>query len=187
MDKVFFFKHEEGKIVTTRKGIFNDPVKDGLSFAFVKSCQLMVNTDDPIADNILNKPKVGSSNLVFGWANVTMDENGELPEDYQGDAIPTGVLEAASYSFAMSRGYCNQEHMWDTECGYLVECMMFTKEKMQALGIPDGTVPEGMWVGFYIPDDEVYAKVKSGEYSMFSIEGYGRRVCVDGEGVSSID
>jgi hypothetical protein len=62
-----------------------------------------------------------------------------------------------------------------------------TKEKMQAMGIPDGTIPEGMWVGFYIPDDEVYAKVKSGEYRMFSIEGYGRRVCIDGECNSEIE
>ena len=46
---------------------------------------------------------------------------------------------------------------------------------MAAMGIPEGTVPEGLWVGFYIPDDAVDAKVKAGAYNMFSIEGYGQR------------
>lgn len=186
MKQVVFFKSEEGKMVTTRKGIFTDPVKDGLTFNFVK-CAPDIPIEDPVLRNMLNKEdKIGNSNLAFGWANVTVDENGEIPEDCQDDMIPTGVLEAAAYSFALSKGYCNQEHRWDTECGYLIECMMFTKEKMSALGIPEGTIPEGLWVGFYIPDDEIYAKVKSGEYQMFSIEGYGRRVCVDGEGYSAV-
>lgn len=185
--KVHFFKSEEGKMFTVRKGIFNDPMQDGLTFRFVKG-RPDIPLDDPVLNNLLNKEgTVGNSNLAFGWANITVDEQGELPEDFDGDMIPTGVLEAASYSFALSKGFCNQEHRWGTECGYLIECMMFTKEKMQAMGIPDGTIPEGMWVGFYIPDDDVYAKVKSGEYRMFSIEGYGRRVCIDGECNSEIE
>ena len=47
---------------------------------------------------------------------------------------------------------------------------------MLALGIPDGTVPEGWFVGFYIPDPDVYKKVKNGEYNMFSIEGTAMRI-----------
>ncbi|MNP76704.1 hypothetical protein D3C76_1739960 [compost metagenome] len=60
--------------------------------------------------------------------------------------------------------------------GDLVESVMFTKEKMDAMGIPHGIVPEGWWVGFHIPDKEVFAKVKSGEYGMWSVQGTGRRV-----------
>jgi hypothetical protein len=53
----------------------------------------------------------------------------------------------------------------------LVESVMFTKEKMALMGIPEGTVPEGWWIGFKVYDDDVWEKVKSGEYPMFSIEG----------------
>ena len=41
MAKVHFYKadSEEGKIVTLRKGIFKDPVQDGLQFVFAKACK----------------------------------------------------------------------------------------------------------------------------------------------------
>ena len=167
MNKVFFknVKEGENKLVTMRKGIFKNPINDGIKFVVAKAAKPSVDTGDAVMNN-----------LVFGWANVTVDETGTIPEDFQGDCIPTEVLEAAAYSFNLkSHKYCNEEHRHKTECGYLVESMMFTKEKMAAMGIPEGTVPEGLWVGFYIPDDEVYAKVKAGAYNMFSIEGNGQR------------
>ena len=69
----------------------------------------------------------------------------------------------------------NDAHIKDTINGELVECVVFTKEKMQAMGIPEGVVPEGVWLGFKV-SDEAFAKVKSGDYEMFSIEGTGQRV-----------
>jgi hypothetical protein len=57
----------------------------------------------------------------------------------------------------------------------MVESCVFTKEKMQAMGIPEGIVPEGWWIGFYVEDDEAWEKVKDGTYQMFSIEGQGIR------------
>ncbi|MNH15357.1 hypothetical protein D3C79_749690 [compost metagenome] len=48
---------------------------------------------------------------------------------------------------------------------------MLTKEKQGAMGIPEGVVPEGWWVGFHIEDTEIFKKVKSGEYEMFSVHG----------------
>lgn len=126
--------------------------------------------------------------LVFGWANVTIQEDGTTPFDWQGDIIDTEVLESAAYNFVLQHGMANQEHQWGTECGWLVESMMFTKEKMTALGIPEGTIPEGWFVGFYIPDPVVYQKVKSGEYNMFSIEGRARRIPLEGaSNVTSYD
>jgi len=49
--------------------------------------------------------------------------------------------------------------------------MVFTKQKMTAIGIPDETLPEGWWIGFKVTDPDVWDKVKDGTYSMFSIEG----------------
>lgn len=109
--------------------------------------------------------------LIFGWANVTVNSDGSLPFDWEGDIIPTSVLEDGAYNYVLNFGTAGQRHLPDTECGYLVESMMFTKEKMSALGIPDGAVNEGWWIGFYVPSTEIFQKVKDKTYNMFSIQG----------------
>ena len=63
--------------------------------------------------------------------------------------------------------------------GVLIESIIFTKEKMKTLCIEEGTLPEGWWVGFHITDDEVWAKIKDGTYTMFSIEGKAKRIEVE--------
>lgn len=109
--------------------------------------------------------------LVFGWASVARDASGARPLDWQGDLIDASDLEAAVYKFNLDSRVSNDAHKPDTFNGLLVESIMFTKEKMQAMGIPEGTVPEGWWVGFKIYDRDIYMKVKNREYNMFSIEG----------------
>lgn len=47
---------------------------------------------------------------------------------------------------------------------------------MQVMGIPEGTLPAGWWIGFKVTDEEVWQKVKDGTYPMFSIEGEAERV-----------
>lgn len=180
-------------IVPMRKGIYKDPVLDTAGFTFVvnKAGRPLKRRKwgedheyDAVMCNFGMTPgKDGEEieqQLVFGWANVTIQEDGTAPLDWQGDIIETTVLEAAAYNYVLKNGRVNQEHAWDTDCGWLVESMMFTKEKMEALGIPEGTLAEGWFVGFYIPDPVVYKKVKDGEYNMFSIEGSARRIPLDG-------
>lgn len=129
-------------------------------------------------DGYINVAKVNDDNhLVFGWANVAIDADGEVPLDWQGDITSPQVLEKAAYNFVLKHRTTGEMHQGDTK-GYLVESVMFTKQKMESLGIPEGVVPEGWWVGFYIPDDEVCAKVKSGQYKMFSIQGKAKRLKV---------
>ena len=113
--------------------------------------------------------------LVFGWANVSLDKDGSAPLDWQGDITKTEVLEKAAYSFVLKHRVTGEMHQGEA-VGQLVESIMFTKDKMAALGIPEGTVPEGWWVGFFIPDDEICAKIKTGEYKMFSIQGKAKRI-----------
>ena len=66
-------------------------------------------------------------------------------------------------------------------CAVLIESVIFTAEKMAAMGIPEGTVPTGWWIGFKVTDDEVWGKGKDGSYGMFSIEGTAVRVPEEGE------
>lgn len=188
-------------IVPVRKGIYKDPIADTVGFKlFVKREEVV---EDGLEKGKNSKPvrrrnwgedaeydtvmcNFGMTpgpegteieqQIVFGWANVTVQEDGSAPLDWQGDMMDTDVLEAAAYNYVLQHGLANQEHEWGTDCGWLVESMMFTKDKMAALNIPEGTIPEGWFVGFYIPDPVVYKKVKDGEYNMFSIEGSARRV-----------
>ena len=67
------------------------------------------------------------------------------------------------------------------DCATLVESVVFTEEKMEAMGIPTGTLPIGWWIGFLVTDDDVWEKVKNGELSMFSIEGEAEREEVEDE------
>jgi hypothetical protein len=60
--------------------------------------------------------------------------------------------------------------------GIVVESIVFTKAKQAAIGIPEGTIPEGWFITVKIMDPEVFEKVKSGVFRMFSIQGHAKRV-----------
>jgi hypothetical protein len=57
----------------------------------------------------------------------------------------------------------------------LAEAVVFTPEKRAAMGIPEGSVPDGMWVGFKVDDDEAWQGIKSGKYKMLSLGGKALR------------
>jgi hypothetical protein len=108
--------------------------------------------------------------LAFGWANIAVTSGGEQIEDYHEDLIDPEELEQAAYKFVELYREGGEMHERGG-CAVLIESMVFTKEKQSALGIAEGTLPEGWWIGFKVTDTDVWDKVKSGEYSMFSIEG----------------
>ena len=111
---------------------------------------------------------------VFGWASVASRSDGEVIKDYQGDIIEPVVLEKAAYGFVADYATAGEMHE-RSGVGHLIESVVFTKSKAQQMGVPDGILPEGWWVGFQITDDNVWSKIKDGTYSMFSIGGAGVR------------
>ena len=118
--------------------------------------------------------------LAFGWANVSMRVDGELIEDWQGDIIEPEELEAAAYEYVRLYGDGGEMH----ERGgvaVLIERVVFTEDKMAAMGIPAGTLPVGWWIGFKVTDKDVWEKIKNGTYSMLSIEGEAERVQAENE------
>lgn len=117
--------------------------------------------------------------LAFGWASVSIRADGELIEDWQEDIVEPDELENAAYDFV--RLYREGGEMHERGgAAVLVESIVFTREKMQAIGIPADTIPVGWWVGFKVLDEDVWEKVKDGTYPMFSIEGEAERVHTDG-------
>ena len=108
--------------------------------------------------------------LVFGWANIAVTVDGEQVLDYQEDMIDPEELETAAYRFVELYRDGGEMHQ-RTGVAVLVESVILTEEKQAAMGIEVGTMPVGWWVGFRVTDDDVWQKVKDGEYSMFSIGG----------------
>lgn len=118
--------------------------------------------------------------LAFGWANVSMRVDGELIEDWQADIIEPEELENAAYEYVLLYREGGEMHERGG-AAVLIESVVFTEEKMQAMGIPAGTLPVGWWIGFKVTDKDVWEKVKDGTYPMFSIEGEAERVEVGDE------
>lgn len=119
--------------------------------------------------------------LIFGWASVAKDKEGNRPIEWQGDEIEMSEMEPAIYDFVKDQGITKEMHKVEKARGTVVESVVFTKEKMASMGIPEGTVPEGWWVGFKVNDVATFKKVKAGIYKMFSIEGKGVRSAIGGE------
>ena len=108
--------------------------------------------------------------LAFGWASVSMRVDGEVIEDWQKDIVEPDELENAAYEFVKLYREGGEMHERGG-AAILIESVVFTEEKMQAMGIPAGTLPVGWWIGFKVTDEDVWSKVKDGTYPMFSIEG----------------
>ena len=115
--------------------------------------------------------------LVSGWASVTKNADGSLPLDWHDDIITAEVLEKAAINFMLEYRESGEMHKGEP-IGTVVESIVFTKQKMKAIGIPEGTIPEGWFITVKIHDDEVFKKVVNGEYKMFSIQGRARRLKV---------
>jgi hypothetical protein len=111
-----------------------------------------------------------ADNNFFGWAYVTHDEEGQLNVDKSGEFIPVPEdIEKAAYDFVLESRTGDVAHDMG-EHSVMIESMVFTPEKCEALGIPDGYLPTGWWAGFHTDNDELFSKVQKGEW-MFSIHG----------------
>lgn len=118
--------------------------------------------------------------LVFGWALVSATSDGKQIIDHQGDIVDQDELEEGAYEYVLNFRDAGEEHIASLrKKARMVESVVFTEEKLKAMGIPQGIVPYGWWIGFYVDDDDAWKKIKSGEYSMFSIEGKAVREPVD--------
>lgn len=125
--------------------------------------------------------------LVFGWAYVTHDTQGNVVVDKSGEFIDDyEELESAAYQFVEKSRVGGDSHQRDMtvnfgpkKVGTMVESMVFTPEKLAKMGLPPGILPTGWWVGFRIEDPEVWKAVKEGKRPAFSIHGSGKKETVE--------
>ena len=117
--------------------------------------------------------------LIFGWAYVARSADGEMVWDHSGEAVEKAEeLEATAYDFVLASRVGGADHRGDAP-NTMVESIVFTPDKVAKMGLPDGVLPTGWWVGFHVADDELWALVKSGARPAFSIEGTAVREPVD--------
>lgn len=107
--------------------------------------------------------------LVFGWGSVVADDTGHPIVDSDGDVIAPEDLEKAVYDFVAESGASGVEHRGEA-VAEVVESLVMTKQKAEAMGLP-GPPATGWWVGIKLADADMFAKVRDGTYTMFSIEG----------------
>lgn len=141
-------------------------------------CDILNNTEQPREFSVYKTDD--EHRLVFGWASVSITVEGEQLEDRQQDMIDPEDLEEAAYEYVLNFRDAGEEHVPTMrKKGRLVESCVFTKEKQKAMGIPEGILPVGWWIGFKIEDDGAWQRVKDGTYQMFSIEGRASREPVE--------
>lgn len=112
---------------------------------------------------------------VFGWAYVSKTADGQQVVDVSGDVIDdVEELEKAAAKFVTDYRAGRYNHSGET-VATLIESTVFTPEKVEKLGIPQGILPTGWWVGFQVHDDGVWKQIADGRVRAFSVGGVGKR------------
>jgi len=109
--------------------------------------------------------------LVSGWASV-IEKEGEPVVDLQGDVISEEEMMKAAHKFVSDYRASKAMHKGGS-IGQVVDSIAFTKEQQEALGVDLGKV--GWYITVKVDDEEAWKKVKSGEFSGFSIGGKAKR------------
>lgn len=117
--------------------------------------------------------------LIFGWANVPHPvgkgaDLGPPKIDLQDEMILLTDLERAAYEYVETSREGDEMHTAQVKAK-MVESMVFTPEKMAAMGIDDWQGNYGWWVGYRVEPD-AFELVKDGTYKMFSIGGTAKQV-----------
>lgn len=108
--------------------------------------------------------------LVFGWAIVCKDENGDYV-DRQGDFIPQeSMLRAAADFMKNSAAVASMHDASTIKKGLVRFCFPLTDEVAKAFNIECPI--RGLMFAAEAPDDDILSKVKNGERPAFSIGGF---------------
>jgi len=112
--------------------------------------------------------------LAFGWLYVSRRKDGSQVVDHSGEIISVDELEKAAIAYALDHREAKEMHTGGG-VGRLVEIFVSTAEKRAAMGIPEGVLPDGIWVGYKVDDRDTWKRVRSGDLKMFSLGGRALR------------
>lgn len=120
--------------------------------------------------------------LFGGWAYVARMPDGTLVEDHSGDVIDTPeaweALTKAFIRYALVGRTGDLMHT-EEEAADLVEMMIFDQPKREALSLPEGVLPDAIFLSFKAREtpqgERLWRGVKSGAIRALSIAGQGYR------------
>lgn len=126
--------------------------------------------------------------LFGGWAYVAHARDGSQVVDHSGDVIDTPeawtALTDSFVEYALESRSGDLDHA-EFGAADLVEMFISDVEKRAALGIPEGLLPDGVYVSFKARSSpagrRLWEQVKSGAIRSLSIVGDGWRESLDGE------
>ncbi|MDD5034118.1 MAG: XkdF-like putative serine protease domain-containing protein [Methylococcaceae bacterium] len=117
--------------------------------------------------------------LVFGWASLSVNSEGEQVTDLQKDLIDPEELESAAYDFVLHSREAGEMHEGEADKGILIESFMVDSGKLEKMGLVGYATPQvGWWLGFKVSED-TFKKVQDGKLRMFSIQGSAQRVPIE--------
>ena len=117
---------------------------------------------------------------VYGYASTSVNSDGSLVVDHQGDIIPPDELEAAVTGFLRSAAATNVEHQ-GPDVGRVIETALITPERLESYGLaidkrsPHPAPQVGWLVGFEVVDADAARAVRKGDLVELSIEGSADR------------
>lgn len=109
--------------------------------------------------------------IVWGWASVSTLK-GKVLVDLHDEVISTDEMVKAANKFMLNVRAAKAMHTGD-QIGEVIHSLPLTKELGESLGIQ--CEYEGWIIAMKIHDDEIWEKVKTGEFSAFSIGGRAKR------------
>lgn len=172
-----------------RSGFESAHVGKVLSFeqAYVQSRIIAPAVSDPLLSAVELRCDVvkvdGDKQRVFGWLYVCRRKDGTIVVDHSGEIIKIETLEEASYGYVPNSRKAGNMHGKDSNgnvipIGFCIECVCFTPEKKSAMGVPEGILPDGMWIGLQVTHAPTWLEFKSGKLRMFSLGGRARREAI---------
>lgn len=117
--------------------------------------------------------------IVYGWANVSVNADGQPVTDLQGDIIDPDDLDKAVTKFMLESRQSGVMHKGES-VGDVVASIVTTPEILKAMfgdSVP-ANAPAGWFIGVKIADPKVFKRAVDGELAMFSIQGSAERVPV---------
>lgn len=122
-------------------------------------------------------------NTIFGWGYVAIRKDGSQVYDHSTEYVAEEDykdLEMSMYAHNLEFRASDIGHV-EKQTGYLIESFVVTKEKLKKMGLPENALPQGIWCGYFFPNDEDYAKIKKMRHPMFSLFGSATKEFVERE------
>lgn len=145
-------------------------------------------TAEPIESHVqIPIVKIDPDQRLFGgWAYVAITKDGAPVEDHSGDLVDTDdawqMLKDAFVKYALESRAGDDMHQ-EFGVAQLVEMFISDEERWQQIGIPEGTLPKGVFLSFKADDseegDRLWDRVKAGHLKSLSIVGRGYREVID--------